>query len=540
MNNQVAADQEIAARLQARRHLQHFIEYVDPRFQVSMPPHVPLICREVEQAVTYAESGHGTELLVIAIPPGHLKTTVVSDYLTAWFHGRNPDKRVINTSYSGNLAEDSSARVRDMIQNDERYAAVFGERATFRIDDDGERQAEVAVSSDTSAKGKWKIDGDGGEHFAVGFGGTVTGRRAHLIIVDDPYASRQEAESAATQAHVIQFFRSTLWSRRQNPCAIVIIMQLWNDEDLVGWLERVTDPLHPDHIPDFPPLRVVKLAALALPGDPLGRPEGKALWPGFQDEKEHKKTRAVLGDYYFNSQYQQTPTEKAGNIFKRTWFRVVPKTDISYKIQYWDTAEKDKQENDYWGGVTLGVTKYGILILDIVYEKMTPDIGMEEIYRSYDQHNLENEPVSVVWVEDKSSGGPLVSIMQAATDRIIPIDAHKPVGDKISRANAVVHACRSGRVQLLYGAPWIATFLREMAVFPFGVNDDLPDAVVGGLSKLLHGGHVRTGDAARRAEAKEGRDTSQAPTHEDRHQAVFGKKSGSSKRGMRLQRPPGQ
>lgn len=532
---------EIARRIEARRRLEKFIEYCDPRFQEAMPPHVPMICKELELAEKFATTGEGTPILVIAIPPGHLKTTVVSDYFSAWFHGRNPNMRVINTSYSGTLAEDSSARVRDMIQGDDKYANVFGNKATFRIDDEGERQPEVDVETDTRAKAKWRIVGDSGEHFAVGFGGTVTGRRANLIIVDDPYASRQSAESQAEQKAVIQYFRSTLYSRRQKNCAIVIIMQLWNQKDLVGWLRQVTNPNDPEYIADFPPVKYLMLAALALPNDPMGRPEGAALWPAFQDESELRGVAAVLGPYYWQSQYQQAPTESEGNIFKRYWFPVVSKTAVSYKIQYWDTAEKDKQENDYWCGATLGVTKYGILILGIRYQKMTANEGMEAIYQEYDEHNSELEPVSVVWIEEKSSGGPLLSIM-GVSERIIPVEGHKPVGDKVARANTVTGVCRNRRVQLLQHSKWIAEFLEEMTMFPNGAHDDLPDAVVGGVSKLIHGGHVRATDilAKRELESKS-RDTSLPPSYEERHAEVFGKDGRGARktsRGAFLRKPP--
>lgn len=536
------SDVELARRLRARKRLEQFILYMDERFLAEMPPHVPTICKQLEDVVKYIETGQGTPILVVAIPPGHLKTTIVSDYLTAWFHGRNPDMRVINTSYSGTLAEDSSARVRDMIQGDPNYANVFGKKATFHINDKGDKVPEVNVETDTRAKGKWRIVGNMGEHFAVGFGGTVTGRRAHLIIVDDPYASRAEAESQATQKAVITFFRSTLYSRRQKNCAIVIIMQLWNNKDLVGWLKRVTDPEDPEYIEEFPPVHYLMLPALAMKNDPLGRDEGKALWPNFQDEVELKGTKAVLGDYYFSSQYQQTPTEPEGNIFKRYWFPVMQKTQSLYKIQYWDTAEKDKQENDYWCGVTMSVTTHGLLLEDLVYKKMETAEGIETIYSFYDQHNTEQEPVSVVWIEDKSSGGPIISVMRAG-ERTIPVDAVRPVGDKVSRANAVTHVCKNRRVHLLQHSKWISTFLEEMTAFPRGDHDDLPDGVVGAISKLVHGGHIRTSDIARQTHKQEQkRDVRDgAATYEERHAEVFGRDGKGlqqKNRGARLRQAP--
>ncbi len=546
VNAYPSIDAEQSARALARRRLERFIEYVDPRFRENMPPHIPFLCKELEDVARFAETGKGTPILVIAIPPGHLKTTLVSDHFSSWFHGRNPQMRVINTSYSGTLAEDSSARVRDTIQSDPQYGAVFGNKATWRIDDEGKRLPEVNVETDTRAKGKWRIKDGMGEHFAVGFGGTVTGRRANMIIIDDPYAGRAEAESQAEQRNVIQFFRSTLYSRRQKNCGIVIIMQLWNKKDLVGWLKRVTDPNDAEYIPDFPPVKYVFLAALALQNDPLGREEGSALWPLFQDEAELRAVKGVMGDYYFSSQFQQQPTEAEGNIFKRFWFPVVVKTPFLYHIQYWDTAEKEKQENDYWCGVDLGVTKYGILLNDILYRKMTTAQGLEAIYQFYDQHTTEEEPVAVVWIEEKSSGGPILSIIRSG-ERNIPVDGNTPKGDKVGRANSVTGVCQNRRVQLLQHASWIATFLEEMTAFPRGDHDDLPDAVVGGIAKLVHGGHIRLEDLRKAQEkyaikhAGRRQDESETPTHEERAARVFGqdgKGLHKKHRGSFLRRPP--
>ena len=238
------------------------------------------------------------------------------------------------------------------------------------------------------------------------------------------------------------------------------------------------------------------------------------------------------------------PAGADGNGGQRVQALLVPRGDedrSELKIQYWDTAEKDKQDNDYWCGVTIGVTKYGMLIEGIVYTKMTADVGMEEIYRMYDEHNNELEPVSVVWIEEKSSGGPLLAMMRV-NERTIPVEGHKPVGDKVARANTVMGVCRNRRVQLLQHAPWISTFLEEMTMFPNGSHDDLPDAVVGGISKLVHGGHVRATDILKKQEQVQAtRDHSLPPSHEERHAEIFGKDGkGVNKktRGAFLRKPP--
>lgn len=534
-DDQGISGEELARRVLARRKLEHYIRYTDARFD-PMPPHVPFICKELEDVVRYIETGEGTPILVLATPPRHLKTTIVADKLTEWFHGRNPSKKVMCTSHSGSLIEESSKRVRGMINHNPRFANLFGEKATTRIDAQGMAIPDVEVANDTRAADKWRIEGFGGEHHAVGVGGTLTGFGGHLIIVDDPLPGRAEAESQAFQNRSIEFFRSTLFTRREKNAAIVIIMQLWNDKDLVGWLKRVKDPEDPEYIANFPPVKFVYLRAIAEKDDPLGREEGAALWPTERPVSELLAIKGALGEYYFNSQYQQRPTSPEGAIFNRSWFPVRPKAAVSYKIQYWDTAEKKGQENDYWAGVTLGVTAYGVQLLDVVYKKMTPHEGEESVMQFYDLHNSEEEPVAVVWVESKSSGPAIVSSLQAATDKFIPVREAKVIGgDKVARANSVQHYCAAGRVQLLQHSPWIPTFIDEITAFPTGAHDDLPDAFCGGLSKLVHGGLAKVSGVQKRAEKR----SDEIKTGADYRQDFFDGAARAAKgRGRALRQPP--
>jgi predicted phage terminase large subunit-like protein len=509
--------QEIAKRELARRHFIHFIRYVDQRFD-PMPPHVPKIAEELQKVVKFIETGSGTPFLILAMPPRHLKTTLVADLLPAWFLGRNPSLKVIDSTYAATLAYDSSKRVRQMIETSERYANIFGERATFLVDGNGSPMPSVDIKQDSRAMDKWVIDQYGGEFLAVGIGGPCTGRGGNLILVDDPTESRADAESKVKRDTVWEYFRSTLYTRRERNAAIVIIMQLWHEDDLVGRIKRFTDPNNTEFITGFPEPTIISLPALAEKGDFLGRKEGEALWPDFMDETELQSIKSTMGDYYFGAQYQQRASSPEGNIFHRNWFSVVPRVPVEYKIQYWDTAEKKGEQNDYWAGVTLGVTKYGILILDIVYRKMTASEGGEEVTRFFHTHNKPEEPVAVIYVEAKSSGSSIVSFLQSG-DANLPIEESKTVLDKVARANGVQAYCKARRVQLLQYSTWIQLFLDEMGSFPTGGHDDLPDAVVGGLAKLVHGGLTRPSDRMHRTQ----RSSSELPTGSEKREKLFGR-----------------
>jgi predicted phage terminase large subunit-like protein len=333
----------------------------------------------------------------------------------------------------------------------------------------------------------------------------VTGRGGHIIGVDDPHANRKEAESQVERNNVWDYFISTLYTRKEKNGGMVVIMQRWHEDDLVGRLRRLKDPNSEDYREGFPPVKFINLPAIAETNDVMGRNEGDALWPAFKDENELDTDKIAMGDYFFNSQYQQRPTAPEGNIFKRHWFRVVPSFPLDYKIQYWDTADKEGEDNDYWSCCTMGVGKFGILTLDMYRKKMSAEEGMEEIKRRYDMFSTEDEPVAVVWVEAKSSGRSCVSVLQAGDDAV-PVAEHTPKGDKVQRASTITAHCSNRRIVMLHHSQWIRDFLDEITSFPFGVYDDQVDAFVGAASKIIHGGYLQTATRVRQEEKRTGSD----------------------------------
>ena len=501
LEEQAIGSVELGRRQIAKRKMHDFVQYVDKRY-FPLIPHVEFICHELDDVVRFVETGEGTQILVLTVPPRHLKTTLVAEMLPAFFLGRNPNKLVINTTYAAGLAHDSSRRVRAMLRENEQYVNLFGERASTRVDGALNPVPDIELSSESSAVDRWQLDGYMGLYQAVGFGGTLTGKGGHLIVVDDPHASRKEAESQTERNNAWTFVISTLWPRLEENGAMVIIMQRWTEDDVVGRLLRIKDPNNEDYIPEFPPIKFVNMPAIAEESDPLRREPGAALWPQKKTVDDLQATRGVMGDYYFNSQYQQRATAPEGNLFKRNWFRVVPYFPFDYKIQYWDTAESIDPKADYWACITLGINKFGITVFDMFRKQMSPDEGQEEIFRRYDMFNTEQEPVAVVWIQTGSSGKSMVSLANAG-DRTIPIEEDK-IGTttKEFRAGSITTVCKNRRVGLVQHAPWIREFLDEVCAFPNGAHDDQVDVLAGGVGKLVHGGFVRIADQIRRREKK--------------------------------------
>lgn len=498
-------------RERAQNSLYEYCCYTDGNFVRAK--HCEAACAKLDEVVRYIETGEGISRLILLLPPRHSKTTIASKKGSSYFLGRNPDKNVMLASYSASLAIDSSVAARDDIRFNTKFQNLFGKKAikTFQIDDSGRKipdeeyekneTGSVEIREDSNKKDRWMTN-HGGGLLAGGVGGPFTGRGAHLLTIDDPYANRQEAESATVRKTVWDWYTSTMYSRLEKNGAIVIIMQRWNEDDLVGRLLRLSDPKSDDYNPEADVWDVLKLPAFAEEDDPLGRKPGDALWPEKYNENALRRIKgnvdSVGGQYNWISQYQQKPTAPEGSIFKREWFHITDKKHQDFKIQIWDPAEKKGRENDYWACATGGPFSGGVLINEIFIAKMNAAEGQEEIRRRYYLHNDDRSPVTTVWIEETSSGVGLVPIMQASDDKL-PIVGYKPKNDKIARANMITGHCAAGNVWLLKDmstgsdGAWLKVFFDQMIAFPNGAHDDVVDVVVELVSKLVLQGHVAAG-----------------------------------------------
>ena len=142
--------------------------------------------------------------------------------------GKQPDKRVILTSYGADLAQDDSRAVRAYVTGS-KFAALFGEKSTL--------DAPVELSEDASAKSAWDLaEPHRGGLVAAGVGGGITGKGAHLLVVDDPFKNRDEANSEAYRKRVMSWWRSSAYTRLEDGGAIVITHTRWHPNDLAGEL----------------------------------------------------------------------------------------------------------------------------------------------------------------------------------------------------------------------------------------------------------------------------------------------------------------
>jgi predicted phage terminase large subunit-like protein len=407
-----------------------------------------------------------TRRLIINMPPRHTKSEFASFLLPAWFLGKFPAKKIIQCSNTAELAVGFGRKVRNLLDSDV-YTKVF---------------PGIALRQDSKAAGRWATN-KSGEYFAIGVGGTVTGKGADLLIIDDPH-SEQEAALAGNDPTVFdkvhEWYTSGPRQRLQPGGSIVIVMTRWSKRDLTGQilksaLEREGDEWE---VIDFPAI---------LPSD-------KPLWPEFWSYEELDALRTELPLPKWQAQYQQQPTSEQGAIVKREWWKEWEGDNpprCEFIIQSWDTAFTKNERSDYSACTTWGVfykdedqNDANIILLDAFKRRMEFPELKDKAYRHY----MEYEPDSFI-VEAKASGAPLIYELRQMG---IPVQEFTPTrgNDKIARINAVSDLFASGKVW----APktrWAEEVIEEMASFPNSEHDDLVDSSTQALIRFRKGGFIR-------------------------------------------------
>ena len=270
--------------------LLEYARFQMPEYQT--PAHIKLLAHKLEEV----ERGN-IKRLAIFMPPRHGKSQLTSQFFPAWYLGRNPSKFVIATTYAQDLADDFGRSVRNQIQ-DEDYNRIFN---------------DCTLSKDSSSVRRFHTTGSG-VYYAVGAGGAITGRGAHLLLIDDPIKGREDADSDAMRSNLIDWYRSTAYSRLMPGGSIILIQTRWHEDDLAGWILRETSH-EPWEVIELPAVLDEKASKI------LKRPKGQALWPEAYDKKRLEEIKKTAGSREWNSLYMQRPSAEEGNILKRYWWK---------------------------------------------------------------------------------------------------------------------------------------------------------------------------------------------------------------------------
>ena len=416
----------------------------------------------VAKAFENVVNGHNKRL-IINMAPRHTKSEFASYLLPAWFLGKNPNKKIIQTSHTAELAVGFGRKVRNLIDSEE-YNQVFN---------------DVKLKADNKSAGRWATN-KGGEYFSIGVGGSVTGKGADLLIIDDPH-SEQEAKLAAHKPDIFdavyEWYTSGPRQRLQPGGAIIIVATRWSLRDLTGQVIKASQTRGGDE------WEVIELPAIM--------PSGKPVWPEFWKLEELLALKEELPVSKWNAQYQQQPTAEEGAIVKREWWKRwesdrPPPCD--FVIQSWDTAFLKHNRADYsacttWGVWTTEEGETNIILLDAFKDRYEFPELKQKAYETY----REWEP-DVFLVEAKAAGSPLVFELRRMG---IPVSEYSPTkgNDKIVRLNAVSDLFASGRI-------WVPErkfadeLIEEVAAFPSGEHDDLVDSMTQALLRFRTGGFL--------------------------------------------------
>jgi predicted phage terminase large subunit-like protein len=405
--------------------------------------------------------------IAVSMAPRMGKSQMISIYYPAWYLGRHPDHKVIVASHTADLAVVMARKVRNLIQSAE-YARIF---------------PNTKIASDAKAAAQWNTTA-GGEYFAIGVGGALAGRGAHLIIADDPL-SEQDIKAGNTNSldNAYEWFSAGLRTRLMPDGKICVLHTRWHQRDLIG--------------------RLLKDSAMNEGGDSYeafefpailneGTENEKSIWPEQWTLESLQQTRAsmhhIMWQWY--AQYQQNPTAAEAAIIKRDWIKWWTKDNpppIDFIVQSFDTALTTKQRSDYsvchtWGTFTSEEDgSQNVILLNKVKGKYEfPELKV----MAHEQFE-EWQPDSVI-VEAKASGQPLIDEMRRSGIFVQDFSPGKGQ-DKIARLNAVADMFASGHVWFPETS-WAAQTVEEILAFPAGEHDDEVDTMTLALQRVRKGG----------------------------------------------------
>jgi predicted phage terminase large subunit-like protein len=413
--------------------------------------HLKAIAHQLERI----ERGETTRLIV-NLPPRSGKSIFVSVAYPAWLLAQDPTCRIIVVSYSNELAADLHRQFRTVLEAD-WYQRLF---------------PDTLLSKDTALEAVTTV---GGGRYATSIEGSLTGRGADLIIIDDPHKA-EEAQSEKALAQVWEWYSGTLVSRLndQRTGKIILVMQRLHQDDLAGRLLARQQWTH------------LNLPALAPYNQsiPLGN-GGVKHWlcdepldaeRGGREVLE--KTKREIGSAKFSAQYLQQPVPKAGNLIQLQWFRRYDQAPVKQAgdriVQSWDPASGIDDHNDYSVCTTWLVTKEKkYYLLDVFRAR----INFLDLKRKVRSHAL-RFAADVILIEKNGIGESLLGEFanNPPGGMVRPVGI-LPKGGKIDRLAAQSAKIEAGHVYLPADAPWLADLLTEVLAFPNVRHDDQIDSI---------------------------------------------------------------
>ncbi|MFU2136615.1 phage terminase large subunit [Gallibacterium anatis] len=412
------------------------------------------------------DSADGLYLAGRKLIPTH-NSEIASKTFPAWYLGHHPEHDIIACSYSSALAIDFSRKVRGLVQ-DERYQNIFDTRM-----DESSQSAE-----------RWNTSAGGG-YVAAGVQGPITGRGAHVGIIDDPLKDRDSAESETIRQSIKDWYSSTFYTRLAPGAGVILIMTRWHDSDLGGWLlqcmkEAEQEAAETGEWPeDADKWEVVRYPAIATHDEPY-RKAGEALHPARYDLKALMKIKRTLIPRDWEALYQQNPTSADGDYFKKEYFRMydsAPPLDTLRVYAAWDLAIGKKESNDYTCGIVVGVDRSNdIWVLHRYYGRFDAKELIEKFFECQETWKPTLQGIEHGQIEMTLE--PFILKEMTESGRSLNYIKLKTRGnDKMTRARPIQGRMQQMRVHFPSGASWFQELQNEMLAFPSGKHDDQVDAM---------------------------------------------------------------
>lgn len=404
--------------------------------------------------------------LIICMPPRSGKSQIVSRAFPAYALGRDPDLNIIATSYSSDLVSRFNRDVQRIIDN-EKYYSVFPDTSLN------------SQNVKTSAKGSYirtsdlfEIVGHKGSYRSTGVGGGLTGMGADILIIDDPFKDRAEADSGTIRQKVWDWYTSTAYTRLSDGGGVIVMCTRWHTDDLIGRLIRHMNDGSGDKF------TVINYPAIAEHDEPH-RKAGEALHPERFSLERLQSIRQTIGSRDWNALYQQKPVPEGGAVFKLDLFnkwndKTLPPS-FDNVLGSWDMTFKDTKASDYVVGQIWAQKDNSFYLLDEVRGQWDFSKTLEMFILMADKWRNVNR-----WlIEDKANGSAILSVLKKHINGLTPIT---PKESKLERAYAVQPLVESGQVYIPSSASWLAGFEDEFLNFPAGAHDDQVDSFTQALN----------------------------------------------------------
>lgn len=425
---------ELAKRQKARQSLIAFTEYTYPRYRTAN------VHRQIAEQLERVERGESDRLMLL-VAPRHGKSELASKRYPPMALGQDPTLQFISVAATAEFASDWGRDVRNIIASQE-YRALFNTK----------------LAEDSKAKGKWHTSA-GGVYYAVGVGGVIMGKGADRLVIDDPFASMEDAQSETTRKNVWDWYTGTAYNRLMPGGRIVLINHRMHEDDLSGRL----------------------LQQQAAGGDRWDVVELKAtpdapLWPEAYDGDALRRMKANTQPRFWSALYEQNPIPDEGTYFKREWLRYYwqrPSHLLVYGASDYAVTEDG---GDYTVHLVIGVDpEDNIYILDVWRQKTESDVWADAFCE------LVKRWRPLQWAEEtgqiQKSVGPFLTKRQIETKAWTMREQFSSATDKPTRAQAIRGRMAMGKVYLPSSADWLADLVNEMMSFPAGRNDDQVDCL---------------------------------------------------------------